>query len=268
MLFSKLLPLLLCLVGHCSAQSSTLDGYAFDCGGILFGFEGTDQVVCLNGSEANCGNYIYNEATQVLTGYTSLTGSFLAFSMEIQDGNLISFQSDLGKACHAVSLDWPKYSTVQYLGLKCPAQNEVPNLAYETNHFSFGVSGDVALRSPLEFSSGRRLVRDSYGIYTYGDDESLHIYFGPQQGQPLTVIKGRLTHGGELFLQDYVPPGPCVHDGESAILNVTQLPQQKSIISQDHMIEEGIPYSASVTERAIYWVLLGTSFFGLSALSC
>jgi hypothetical protein len=121
------------------AQSSTLDGYAFDCGGILLGFQGTDQIVCLdNKAEVTCGTYQYTDDKQILTGRTSRTGSFLAFSMEIRDGILVSFQSDLGKACHTVSLDWRTYSSQEYLGLSCPAQNEVQNLSVTDKSFCLG----------------------------------------------------------------------------------------------------------------------------------
>eukprot|EP00545_Synedropsis_sp_CCMP1620_P000911 CAMPEP_0119012294 /NCGR_PEP_ID=MMETSP1176-20130426/6197_1 /TAXON_ID=265551 /ORGANISM="Synedropsis recta cf, Strain CCMP1620" /LENGTH=305 /DNA_ID=CAMNT_0006965221 /DNA_START=23 /DNA_END=940 /DNA_ORIENTATION=- len=271
-----------------TTTTTTLDGYAFDCGGVLLGFQGMDQIVCLTGGKkVQCGNYIYSEFNRVLTGHTFLMGDFLAYSMDIEDSTLVSFQSDLGMSCHAVSLDWPNYSTSQFLGLKCPTQNMIPTQSYEDNHFSLGLSGDVALRSPLEFtSSGRRLVRDSYGIYQWnGNDESLRIYFGPQQGQPMTVLKGRLTHQGKLFVEGYVPPGPCVHDGASAIINATELPQHHLIASSTRMgttaknnpsdgsnspsLEDGEMtfVSANSTERAIYWILLGISFFGLSALS-
>jgi hypothetical protein len=214
--------------------------------------------------------------------------------MDIENHTLVSFQSDIGVSCHAVSLDWPNYSTNQFLGLKCPTQNEIPTLSYEDNHFSLGLSGDVALRSPLEFtSSGRRLVRDSYGIYQWNAlDESLRIYFGPQQGKPLTVLTGRLTHQGQLFfIEGYVPPGPCIHDGASALVNATELPSQaeqdvtfaKSMENASSpggdrnsnpsafILEDGgeeMPYySASATERLLYWILLGIAFVGLGALS-
>lgn len=248
----------------------SLDGYAFDCGGVLLGFRGTDQMVCLNGSkQAPCGNYTFSESTSVLTGHTSITGSFLAWSMDIQDGVLVSFQSDLGTSCHAVSLDWPNYSAAKYLGLKCPAQNTIPNLSYQDNHFSFGTSGDVALRSPIKFSSGRQLIRDSYGIYKLQENEQVQLYFGPQGGQPLTVLKGRLTHQGELFIQGFVPPGPCVYDGESSIENVTQLPH--TVIEEQEDLQplgDGEPYSASYIETTIYWMLMGAATVGLGIMSC
>lgn len=267
-----------------SGESGSLNGYAFDCGGTLLGFQGMDQIVCLTGGKkVQCGNYIYSESTRVLTGNTALKGDFLAYSLEIEDNTLISFQSDLGMSCHAVSLDWPNYSTNQFLGLKCPTQNDIPTLSYEDNHFSLGLSGDVALRSPLEFtSSGRRLVRDSYGIFKWNaDDESLRIYFGPQRGQPMKVLRGRLTHQGEMFVEGYIPPGPCVHDGASAIANVTQLPHKCASTAHDNPLgeeptndspsfkdgNEMAYYSASSTERTIYWILIGIAFLGLGAMS-
>lgn len=271
------------------AQSSTLDGYAFDCGGILLGFQGTDQIVCLdNKAEVTCGTYQYTDDKQILTGRTSRTGSFLAFSMEIRDGILVSFQSDLGKACHTVSLDWRTYSSQEYLGLSCPAQNEVQNLAYETNHFALGVSGDVALRSPILFTSGRRLVRDSYGIYTYNsNDESIHLYFGRQQGQPVTVLHGHLTLQGELYIVDFIPPGPCIHDGQSWIRNVTQLPSSSILppifpattknsikegstgtIGRDWNLEAPRYYSVRWVEQTIQWILLVASVLGVAVLLC
>ena len=289
LLLYKLLALAILVTRKSTAQSSTLDGYAFDCGGMLLGFQGIDQVVCLdNKSEVTCGTYQYTEAKQVLTGRTSLTGSFLAFSMQIHDGILVSFQSDLGKACHTVTLDWRTYSSQEYMGLSCPVQNEVQNLAYETNHFSFGVSGDVALRSPIMFSSGRRLVRDSYGIYTYNsNDESIRIYFGPQQGKPVTVLQGHLTLHGQLYILDFTPQGPCIHDGQSLIRNVTQLPSSSdpppffptmtkhsskkgsaSATSSDRIPEAPVYYSVRWMEQTIHWILLVASVLGVAILLC
>jgi hypothetical protein len=241
------------LTGQCFAKGATdLNGYAFDCGGILLGFRGIDQIICLNGKRIPCGDDIYNEKASILTGRTSLTGSFLAYSLEVQDGVLVSFQSDLGITCNAVSLDWPRYSTSEYLGLKCPLQNSIPNLSYEDNHFSLGKSGDVALRSPLEFASGRRLVRDSYGVYQwFAKDEKFRVYFGPQHGQPLTILTGRLTHWGELYIQGFIPPGPCVHDGESTIVNATELPwadSSESLIQKLSGTPQDRPADGSITD--------------------
>jgi hypothetical protein len=283
------------LVAQKPSSSTLLDGYAFDCGGsLLLGFQGVDQIVCLTGGKkVQCGNYMYSEHRHVLTGRTALMGDFLAYNMDIQNHTLVSFQSDIGVSCHAVSLDWPTYSTNQFLGLKCPSQNEIPTLSYEDNHFSLGLSGDVALRSPLEFtSSGRRLVLDLYGIYQWNAlDESLRIYFGPQQGKPLTVLTGRLTHQGQLFVEGYVPPGPCLHDGASALMNATELPSHEQDVDSgmstqnasssggdwnsnpipfvlEDSGEDMLPYySASATERLLYWILLGIAFVGLGALS-
>jgi hypothetical protein len=290
-------------VGGYSSNDHTLDGYAFDCGGLLIGFQGMDQIVCLTGgSEVVCGTYAYEEATSALTGHTSLTGTFLAFSLEIHDSILVSFRSDLGNSCHAVTLDWRKYSALSYMGLSCPEQNEIhPDfnnnhhrdhsllLAYESNHFSLGVSGDVALRSPLLFSSGRRLVRDSYGIYKYhAATESIRLYFG-QQGQlhqgATLILNGRLTKEGDLFLPAHVPSGqPCRHDGQSLILNVTELPSTANVdwvmstsrsghgnrkrISRQRVMDEDASFAMTMaTERIIYWILISISFVGLGVMA-
>lgn len=284
-------------------DGDTLDGYAFDCGGLLLGFQGMDQIVCLTGgTEVMCGTYAYDEGSAALTGRTSLTGRFLAFSLEIHDSILVSFRSDLGNSCHAVTLDWRKYSALSYMGLSCPEQNEIhPNnnndhhhhrdhsllLAYETNHFSLGISGDVALRSPLLFSSGRRLVRDSYGIYKYhAGTESIRLYFG-QQGQlhqgATLILDGRLTKEGDLFLPAHVQSGqPCRHDGQSLIHNVTELPSTantdwvkaergnrnlKRISRHRVMDEEASSAMTMATERIIYWILITFSFVGLGVMA-
>mmetsp|Transcript_18601 Transcript_18601/g.43092 ORF Transcript_18601/g.43092 Transcript_18601/m.43092 type:complete len:278 (-) Transcript_18601:1905-2738(-) len=209
----------------CFAQDS-LDGHAFDCGGLLIGFQGVDKIHCMSGgSSTECGVYAYS-SDGILSGSSSLTGPFVAWDLEKRDGLLVSFQSDLGVSCNVVSLSWRTYSTQKYMGLKCPIQNE-NDVSFQDNHFSLGVSGDVALRSPLALTaSGRRLVRDSYGVYKwFEEDDAIRLYFGPQQGQKLTVIHGKLSPDGKLYVDGYIPPGPCVHDGTSALEDVSQLPR-------------------------------------------
>lgn len=231
----KLLTFLLAyssLWGQCLAAEHSLDGYAFDCGGLLIGFEGGDRIHCMNGADVPCGDYSY-DGGKLLSGYSTLTGPFTAWNIDKVDGIVISFSSDLGVACNAVSLDWRKYSTSRFLGLKCPIQNEVPKVSFQDNHFSLGVSGDVALRSPLKLlASGRRLVRDMYGVYRWFDDETIRFYLGPQQSQPLLVLDGRLSANGDLYVEGFQPPGPCTHDGSSALFNATQLPRTSLPVQQ------------------------------------
>jgi len=214
------------MVGQCLAatEEKSLDGYAFDCGGLLIGFEGDDKIHCMNGSDVPCGDYTY-DGDSILSGYSTLTGPFSAWNVDKKDGILVAFQSDLGVSCNAVSLNWRRYSGSRFLGLKCPIQNEVPQVSFQDNHFSLGMGGDAALRSPLELTaSGRRLVRDMYGVYQWFDDESIRFYLGPQQGQRMLILDGKLTIDGELYVEDYHPPGPCLHDGSSALTNTTELP--------------------------------------------
>lgn len=274
-------------------NTNTLDGYAFDCGGLLLGFQGIDQIVCLTGgAKIMCGTYAYDEATSFLAGRTSSTGPFLAFALEIHDAILVSFRSDLGNSCHAVTLDWHRYSAHSYMGLVCPERNEIHPiqhknnanilLAYETNHFSLGASGDVALRSPLLFSSGRRLVRDSYGIYIYhAATESIRLYFGPQGPQGVTILNGRLTKERELFLPDFVPSGrPCRHDGPSLIRNVTELPSTANVdwamvrgnnhpkkIDWRKIADEDSSKTTTAMERVIYWIIISVAFVGLCIMA-
>ena len=288
---SAFLPTLVAFSTVSDGIRNTLDGYAFDCGGLLLGFQGIDQIVCLTGgTEDVCGAYAYDEASSALTGRTSMTGRFLAFALEIHDSILVSFRSDLGNSCHAVTLDWHKYSAHTYMGLICPEQNEIHSihqnkyndllLAYETNHFSLGISGDVALRSPLLFSSGRRLVRDSYGVYIYhAATESIRLYFGPQGPQGVTILNGHLTNDGELFLPDFIPSGlPCRHDGPSLIRNVTELPSTRGIdwatasgnnnpkrISGQRIDEDD--GSTMAMERFIYWIMISVAFVGLGVMA-
>ena len=222
--------------GHAN-QDSALNGYAFDCGGLLMGLEGDDQIYCMNGSVLPCGDYAYDAESAILSGYSSLTGPFTAWHLDVHDGVLVSFQSDLGVACNVVSLDWRKYSTRRFLGLKCPVQNKVPSVSFQDNHFSLGVSGDVALRSPLELTaSGRRLIRDSYGVFQWFQDDTIRFYFGTNPGQQPLLLEGQLTDDGELLVNGFQPPGPCTHDGTSALYNTTELPRQPTSVRTTDMM--------------------------------
>jgi hypothetical protein len=232
--------------GVCLPQHESLHGYAFDCAGILIGFSGESNIHCMNGVNEPCGQYLWDRDKEVLLGDSALTGPFRASSVELRDGLLISFQSDLDLSCNVVSLDWPRYSFTNFLGIKCPIQNVVPGVSYQDNHFSLGLSGDAALRSSLELVVGsRHVIRDSYGIFQRSQhNDSLKVYFGPQQGRPLIVIEGRLTEKGKLYMDGYMPPGPCLHDGKSSMESTKSLPQGKS--QQQHLqVDEALSNSSS-----------------------
>ena len=262
---------------------NTLDGYAFDCGGDLVGFQGMNQIFCLTDrTKVMCGIYEYDEATHFLTGQSSSMGRFLAFDLEVHNGILVSFRSDLGQSCHAVSLDWRSYSKSFYMGFTCaeqvqfrsPKESQDHNnyflVSYETNHFSLGTSGDVALRSPLLFTSGRRLIRDSYGVYTFDPTtEAIHLYFGAHNSQQgMTVIlNGRLTSKGDLHLPEHMSSGlPCVHDGTSMIHNVTALMAMESqeVVKTKTIHSQNFKHikNPAISEDSA-WILLSISVLGL-----
>lgn len=245
-------------------STESLDGYAFDCSGVLIGFSGKTNIHCMNSvnninNDYLCGEYQWDGKD--LLAYSSVTGPFRATSLERVDDLLISFQSSVTTTCNVVSLDWRKYSMTNFLGLKCPIQNLIPGVSYQENHFSFGISGDAALRSPLELPSGRhrQLIRDLYGIFRRTNSNGgLKIYFGPQQGQPLLVLEGILTDGGELNIEGYMPPGPCVHDGTSLMQNSTSLPTHYGVGSSPSS-SSSIGFHVVWTTATILAISIGVS---------
>ena len=69
-------------------------------------------------------------------------------------------------------------------------------------------------------------MSDSYGVYQWFNDETIKIYFGPQQGRSLQVQLGKLDVSG-LYVNDYDPPGPCVMTmtSISRIMSIDELRQ-------------------------------------------
>lgn len=204
--------------------SPTLDGYAFNCDGIVIGFY-QQELYCQGasgGETFDCGSYYYNGLD--LVGSTTVLGPFEATNLNLQDELLVSFDINDVTTCNVVSLNWHNYSLVDYFGLQCPIQNVIPNVSFQNNHFAFGVSGDVAVRSPLEIKQQAKIVRDSYGVYQWLDNDSIKLYFGPQQGRQATVLTGTLSNS-ELHVDGYEPSGPCTHDGTSTLSNTDSLPQ-------------------------------------------
>lgn len=225
------------LVDITSATPSSLDGYAFHCGLFTIGL-GSSGIFCMEeGNDASsllpCGAYAYNVEKNILQGNSRLTGHFQSAHVERVDGLVVSFRTTQDLVCSSVSLDWPNYSRSYFLGLTCPKQNvrNVEYLSFDANHFSFGLSGDVALRSPMVLLSsssvkkqGPAKIRDLYGVFQWQHDGHIRMYFGPQEGKSTSVIiEGTLSDDGRLFLEGYTPPGPCIHDERSRIQDVNSL---------------------------------------------
>eukprot|EP00978_Attheya_sp_CCMP212_P038826 scaffold196337_cov52-Attheya_sp.AAC.1 len=258
--------------------SDSLDGYAFNCGGTVVGFKGSNGLQCqaLTESIQACGTYVFKSESNILAVSYNLLGLATTSNLEFRDGILVSYSSTIVNfpeaTCIVVSLDWPRYSVSNYMGLKCPTQNAMVDVvsSYEENHASLGATQDVAFRSTLETvvvnsSSGttttnnrNTITRDSYGVYQwFGGDSVIRMYFGPQQGRPLQVISGTLTSSGLLSLDEYSPTGPCTWDQISPISTMLTLPQLQGKGSAPSFQTEGgihmmIPIVAAVVQLVAF----------------
>lgn len=171
-----------------------------------------------------CGSYSYRGG--------SLSGAvyglqWSASSLKIHEGTLYSFGIDSSIVpCIAVAMDYMAYSASSYFGAACPVQNAIMHVSYEENHASYGMAGDVAVRSKLEIvrGNGDTIVRDSHGIYKLDATGKLTMMFGEQQGRPAVVLTGWWDSSG-VYVDGYNPPGPCTWDGSSMISSMDQLSQ-------------------------------------------
>mmetsp|Transcript_4486 Transcript_4486/g.8008 ORF Transcript_4486/g.8008 Transcript_4486/m.8008 type:complete len:278 (-) Transcript_4486:143-976(-) len=261
-----------CIMARTMGASDSLDGYAFNCGGTVVGFKGSNDLQCqaLTGSIQSCGTYVFKSEGLLAGSFTVPSDQqFATSNLEFRDGILVSYSSTIVNfpeaTCIVVSLDWPRYSVSNYMGLKCPTQNAIVDVSVEENHASLGASQDVAFRSALEMvgssgttTNGNTITRDSYGVYQwFGGDSVIRMYFGPQQGRPLQVISGTLTSSGFLSLDGYSPTGPCTWDQISPISTVSTLPQLQGKGSAPSFQTEGgihmmIPIVAAVVQLVAF----------------
>mmetsp|Transcript_14243 Transcript_14243/g.17946 ORF Transcript_14243/g.17946 Transcript_14243/m.17946 type:complete len:288 (+) Transcript_14243:57-920(+) len=224
---------------------TTLNGHSFNCDGLNIGFDSKD-IFC-GGSAATaykCGSYTFEngllngDIDDVETGNTMWT----ARNVAIRDDILVSFslsyidkttsfeaqknssnEDDDAMKCYVTSQSWRKFSAVVYR-VDCPWQRDTS----ESIEIEFGKTGDVAFRSevPMKSSPGDKIATDYYGVYVWREDGSLTMYFGPQKGHPETVINGKMSDDGVVYLDGYDPSGPCQNDGSEEEMKdvVSELP--------------------------------------------
>eukprot|EP00551_Chaetoceros_affinis_P014281 CAMPEP_0203700486 /NCGR_PEP_ID=MMETSP0091-20130426/31393_1 /ASSEMBLY_ACC=CAM_ASM_001089 /TAXON_ID=426623 /ORGANISM="Chaetoceros affinis, Strain CCMP159" /LENGTH=263 /DNA_ID=CAMNT_0050573787 /DNA_START=38 /DNA_END=825 /DNA_ORIENTATION=+ len=196
--------------------ADSLDGLMVSCGGPGIGFKGENELECtIAGTDSLriCGSYSFDSVANTLSG-TYDGSSWTASSLVQMDGILLTYIIDYGGVsgiCNAFSLNYHNYGPFDSAFLKCPSQNAIIGVSYVDNGYTLDSTGSAQLRSKIELvaGSGDTIVNDSWGVYQWFGDGTIKMYFGPQQSRPLDIKEGLLDNSG-LYVNGFIPPGPCL----------------------------------------------------------
>lgn len=200
------------------AWAESLDGYGYHCGGdCLVYLSGTGTVVCGDDPKnpIPCGSYTYDGSSISLN--LDQEGSFESTDLSILDGMLLGFvlnaQGGGFLTCTLRVLDWAE--TVlnpddYYTHIDCDPNNEIPrgvgNISAEKHSFNMYPNAHVHHNSDTQLrgSFADTLFSDFYGVYVWNSKSAkIHLYFGPQSGEPAQRLVGTLSVDGTLRINDW-----------------------------------------------------------------